>query len=375
MELRLRVSRRLVLVAAGVVVIAPMVVYRDWIGAQTRAATVLATTLETPVLADLAGAVTREPRLEETTVAGSLATVARPAGRGPWPALVFVNGSTVEGRRHPTVRSLASGLARAGFLVVVPDVPGLATGALSGETVQSTIAVARAVADGDEARAGRVGLVGVSTGGTLALVAAREPGLAGRISVVSGVAPYSDVRQVVRIATTGTYLRAGRLEPARADPYLLEVVARSLALAIPPGEERDGLLAALESGEPGVGEVAALGPRGQAVARVLLNRDPARFDALYGALDASVRARLERLSPLDGGGRVEIAAPVELASGPQDKFFPIDESRAVAEIAPRLRVTVTGALDHAELEPTVRALPDLARLNGFVVRSLRSAAR
>ena len=375
MELRLRVSRRLVLVAAGVVVIAPMVVYRDWIGAQTRAATVLATTLETPVLADLARAVTREPRLEETTVAGSLATVARPAGRGPWPALVFVNGSTVEGRRHPTVRSLASGLARAGFLVVVPDVPGLATGALSGETVQSTIAVARAVADGDEARAGRVGLVGVSTGGTLALVAAREPGLAGRISVVSGVAPYSDVRQVVRIATTGTYLRAGRLEPARADPYLLEVVARSLALAIPPGEERDGLLAALESGEPGVGEVAALGPRGQAVARVLLNRDPARFDALYGALDASVRARLERLSPLDGGGRVEIAAPVELASGPQDKFFPIDESRAVAEIAPRLRVTVTGALDHAELEPTVRALPDLARLNGFVVRSLRSAAR
>ena len=375
MELRLRVSRRLVLVAAGVVVIAPMVVYRDWIGAQTRAATVLATTLETPVLADLARAVTREPRLEETTVAGSLATVARPAGRGPWPALVFVNGSTVEGRRHPTVRSLASGLARAGFLVVVPDVPGLATGALSGETVQSTIAVARAAADGDEARAGRVGLVGVSTGGTLALVAAREPGLAGRISVVSGVAPYSDVRQVVRIATTGTYLRAGRLEPARADPYLLEVVARSLALAIPPGEERDGLLAALESGEPGVGEVAALGPRGQAVARVLLNRDPARFDALYGALDASVRARLERLSPLDGGGRVEIAAPVELASGPQDKFFPIDESRAVAEIAPRLRVTVTGALDHAELEPTVRALPDLARLNGFVVRSLRSAAR
>ena len=362
------------LVAAGVVVLVPALVHRHWIGAQARAATVLSTTLETPVLSGLVRTLTREPRLADTTVAGSQATIARPAGRGPWPALVFLNGATVEGRRHPTVRRLASGLARAGFVVVVPDVRGLATGALDGETVESTIAAARAVADGADARSGRVGLVGVSTGATLALVAAREPGLAQRISVVSGVAPYSDVREVVRIATTGTYRRGARLVPERADPFLLEVVARSLALAIPPGRERDHLLAALEPGGPGLPGVTSLGPRAQAVARVLLNRDPERFDTLYAALDERVRARLERLSPLAGSGRVEIAAPVELASGPQDKFFPIAESRAVARIAPRLRVTVTGALDHAELEPTVRALPELARLNGYVVRSLRLAA-
>ena len=363
------------LVAAGVVVIVPVLVYREWIGAQARAATVLSTTLETPVLSSLARTLTREPRLADTTVAGSQATIARPAGSGPWPALVFLNGATVEGRRHPTVRRLAIGLARAGFVVVVPDVRGLATGALDGATVESTIAVARAVADAPDTRRGRVGLLGVSTGATLALVAAREPGLAERISVVSGVAPYSDVREVVRIATTGTYRRGARLEPERADPFLLEVVARSLALSIPPGRERDRMVAALEPGEAGLTAVASLGARAQGVARVLANRDPERFDALYGALDEVVRARLERLSPLAGAGRVEIAAPVELASGPQDKFFPTSESRAVARIAARLRVTVTGALDHAELEPTVRALPDLARLDGYVVRSLCFAAR
>lgn len=376
--LSVRRRRRLVLVAAGLAVLVPALVLRDWIGAQARAVTVLSTTLETPVLAGLARRLTDEPRLAETTVAGARATIARPAGVGPWPALIFVNGATLEGRRHPTVRRLARGLARAGFVVVVPDVRGLATGSLDGETVDSTIAVARAVAGASDTRAGRVGLVGVSTGATLALVAAREPGLAAKVSIVSGVAPYSDVREVVRIATTGTYRRGGRLERERADPFLLEVVARSLALAIPAGQERDALVAALERGDAGVeaGTVAApLGPRAEPVARVLFNRDPERFDALYGELDAVVRARLERLSPLAGADRVEIAAPVELASGPQDKFFPISESRAVARIAPRLRVTVTGALDHAELEPSLSALPDLARLNGFVVRSLRLAAR
>ena len=378
MELRIRGRRGLVLVAAGVAVLAPALVLRDWIGAQARAATVLSTTLETPVLSGLSRILTREPRLAETTVAGSRATIARPAGDGPWPALVFLNGATLEGRRHPTVRRLARGLARAGYVVVVPDVRGLATGSLDGETVDGSIAVARAVAASAYARAGRVGLVGVSTGATLALVAARDPGLAARVSVVSGVAPYSDVRQVVRIATTGTYLRSGRLERERADPFLLEVLTRSLALAIPAGVERDGLVTALEQRAPGADtpvSVASLGPRAQPVARLLLNRDPQRVDALYAGLDAEVRARLERLSPLAGSGRVEIAAPVELASGPQDEFFPVAESRAVGAIAPRLRVTVTGAVDHAELEPSLGALADLARLDGFVVRSLRLSAR
>lgn len=366
--------RRLLALIAGLALVIPAILLRDWIGAHARAATVLATTLETPVLSGLVRRLTAEPRFEEAAVAGARATIARPAGEGPWPALVFLNGATVEGRRHPTVRRLAAGLARGGFLVVVPDVPGLATNALGEQTASGTIAVTRAVADDPDARRGRVGLVGVSTGAALALLAAREPRLTGRVSVVSGLAPYSDVREVVRIATTRSYRAAGRIEPVRVDPFLLEVVARSLALALPAGAERDRFTSALEHAD-GSPAPATLGRRARGVAALLRNRDPGRFDALYEALDAGVRARLERLSPLDGTGRVEITAPVELVSGPQDKFFPIAESRAVERIAPRLRVTVTSALDHADLVPTLADLPDLARLEGFVARSLRFAAR
>lgn len=368
-----RRRRRLLALAALACVALAALALRGWIGAQARAVTVLATTLETPGLARVVLAVTDAPALSEERVAGVEATVARPAGHPPWPAIVFVNGATVEGRRHPTVRRLAEGLARAGYLVVVPDLPGLQDGALDERTVAATQEVARVASELPDAR-GRVGLVGVSTGATLALLAAEAPALAGRVSVVAGVAPFSDVREVVRIATTGTYRGDGRLEREVADPFLLEVVARSLAEAVSAGAQREALLAALGAARDGKQPFPAdLGAEARGVATLLRNREPRRFDALYTALAPAVRARLERLSPLAGRGR--ITAPVELASGPQDKFFPVAESRAVGRIAPRLNVTVTAALDHADLVPTLGDLPDLARLDGFVVRALRFASK
>jgi hypothetical protein len=80
---------------------------------------------------------------------------------------------------------------------------------------------------------------------------------------------------------------------------------------------------------------------------------------------------MEELSPLAVDGRVSV--PVELISGPQDKYFPLSETYSIERIAPRARVTVSEALDHAELNPASRDLASLLRINGFVVRSLREA--
>ena len=48
----------------------------------------------------------------------------RPPGRGPWPALVFMNGATPDGRTHPMVLRLGLALASTGQLVFIPDLPG-----------------------------------------------------------------------------------------------------------------------------------------------------------------------------------------------------------------------------------------------------------
>ncbi len=365
---------------AAVAAVLLIVVGWSWIDAQARAAVVLASVLKAPVATPAVEVLTREPRVEDTTFAGMPTLVARPAGEGPWPALLFVNGTTPEGRTLPEVQNLARGLARAGFFVVVPDLPGLRTDQITTETLSATVEAARATAAHPDARDGRVGLIGASTGATLALLAAEDADLKGRVSVVAGIAPYGDIRTVLNVATTGHYVEGGRIVPYEAEPFLSYAVARSVVAALPPGEDRDTLLAELDRvdrldpdplADLRARQLDALSPGARSVVELLANRDPGRFDELYRALPEGVRADLERLSPLAGEGRVE--APVELVSAPDDKYFPVSESYAIARIAPDHRVTVTEALDHAELGFSLRDVPAFLRMDGFVVRSLREA--
>ena len=104
---------------------------------------------------------------------------------------------------------------------------------------------------------------------------------------------------------------------------------------------------------------------------MLANGDPERFDALYANLPEEIRHNLEELSPLADTGRISV--PVELATGPHDKYFPPSQSYALERVAPQRRVTVTGALDHAKLEISPGDIPAFATFDAFVVRSLRTA--
>jgi pimeloyl-ACP methyl ester carboxylesterase len=371
---------RLLLSALLLFVVSVVILKWPSIDAQARAVVVLSSVLQAPVLPPLVEVVTGEPRLGDAPVAGNPALVVRPAGDGPWPALFLVNGTVPQGRKLPEVRRLAGGLARAGYLVVVPDLPGLREDEISPQTVSETVEVAQAVSGRPDARGGEVGLVGISTGATLALIAAREDDLDGRISVVAGVAPYADIRTVLSVATTGHYREDGKFVRHRADPFLSYAIARSLISALPPGEDRETLLSELdgvgrENPDPLAGlrerPTRDLEPGARSVVELLANREPGRFDELYAQLPEGVRMDLKELSPIAGGGRIE--APVELVSGPQDKYFPGSESYAILRIAPQGRVTVTNMLDHAELAFSLRELPEFLEMNGFVVRSLREA--
>ena len=347
----------------------------SWIDAQVRTVAVLSSVLETPALAPVVEGATDEPRFVETSVAGNPAFVVRPRGEGPWPALFFVNGVVTEGRQLPEVRRLAEGLGRAGYLVVVPDLPGLRRGEIRPETVHETLEVARAISERTDARDGRVGLIGVSTGATLALLAAEKEDLDGRVSVVAGLAPYADVKTLLSIATTGHYQKDGRLVPYEADPFLPGVTTQSLVSMLPPSEDRDTLLDELEEVDrlrpEFLTDLRGMGAEARSVAELLANEDPRRFDELYAGLPSGVRANLRELSPVAGDERV--SAPVELISGPRDRYFPLSETYAVRRIAPQARVSVTEALDHVEPNPSFRDLPAFLRVNGFMVRSLREA--
>ena len=375
---RLRRASCVVLLAGFIGLIAS---FWSWEDAQARAAVVISSVLEAPVLTPAVDTVSGDPRLSDTRVAGNPALVARPAGEGPWPTVFVVNGTVPEGRKLPGVRHLAEGFARAGYLAVVPDLPGLTEDRITPQTVDAATEVARKISARSDAEDGEVAIVGVSTGATLALLAAEDPALKGKVSLVAGVAPFSNIKTVLSVATTGHYRRPdGELVRYEATPFLSYVVARSLVAALPPGEDRRTLSEEIAS----VGRenpdplhdlrqrrTNDLGPEAKSVVRLLANRDPERFDDLYTALPGGVRQDLEELSPL--AGKEKISAPVELVTGPHDKYFPPSESYALRRVAPQRNVTVTGALDHAELNVSMRDIPAFLTFDGFVVRALRTA--
>jgi len=354
--------------------------FRPWASAQVRALVVVSTLARTPgIRGPLRGV--RAPPLE-VELGGVPVSIYGSGRDAPRPALVFLNGVTARGRHHPEVRRLATALARVGFLVAVPDPPGLASGRIDGDTVTSVVTVVREVADRPEARAERVGLVGVSIGATLALVAAEDTHLAARVTVVAGIAPYTDFVNAVRLATTAHAFEAGRLVPLQPPGFLGLVIARSLVAALPASARRDALLAELEllpdSAPDPLGRFRSAGCEPEdlrALVALLGNRDPRRFDELYEALPIELRRGIARLSPL--AGAAALRAPVELVVGPNDKYLPAAEIRALVAAATgtRVRVTVTSALRHADTRLTCANPADLLRFDGWVVRTIAAAWR
>jgi pimeloyl-ACP methyl ester carboxylesterase len=363
----LRLARRWAAFLALLASLIPVLIFRSWIDAQTAAFVVLSTTTDTPVLSWIVDASTDAPHVAETRIAGQETTIARPGSDGNTPAVVFVNGATEQGHLHPDVQRLARGLARAGFKVVVPELPGLRRGEITLQTLSKLVAIARTTADG--ARDRKVGLVGVSVGASLALAAAEEAPLEGRISAIAGIAPYADLREVARIATTG----AGY----HPDDFVQLAVARSFAASLPSPRDRRRLVALFapipnERDDP-LADLTfprPVGAGGQALLRLLENHDPVMFEELWAQLPRSVRDAAARLSPLSRARRLKM--PVELATSPRDDYFPVSESRSLARIAPDVQVTVTESLSHAIPEPSLHGVGAALSFNGFVVRSLRA---
>lgn len=348
---------------------------RAWL----HALVLIATVLNVPLLAWLVRRLTPAPVVETLDIDGVPVIVLRPPGSEPRPTWVFISGAHPLRRREPVATRLAQGLARAGYVVVVPDIPGLGVGTITSRTIEATEAVVRAVCERPDVRGGRAALIGASMGAGLALLAAGSPDLAQRISVVAAIAPFADLRKLVCLTTTGCYGEGTQLTRHEVTDLHRQIVARSLAAALPPGLDRDRLIAEIariddEHLNP-LDELPCrmvdLADEAAAVVALLNNRAPERYDELYERLPARVRESVEELSPLrscDG-----LRARVELVVPPTDVYFPIGEALALADTLPNVRLTVTQTLDHTRPSASLTKLRDFVAFGGFVVRGLAAA--
>jgi acetyl esterase/lipase len=348
--------------------------------AHRRALVFLASVLEVPVVHRAALELGKRPETLATTVDGVPVEEVRPRSGAPLPTFVFFTGAHPLRRREPLVQQVTHGLARVGYRVFVPELPGLGEGEIGMGTLEAAVAVTRAATERPGVAGGRVALLGASAGASIGLLAAADSKLADRVSLVVAVAPFADLEKMVCLATAGAYEAAGRFEAYAADELLRRVVTRSLValLADPDRSLLRAELGRLEDEDPAEldrlrSRASALGREGRAALDLLQNADAARFRDLCAELPAEVVETLRRLSPIHAA--LHVRAPVEIVVPPRDVYFPAGEATALAEALPQARLTTTGTLDHTRPSTSLRRLRELRGFYDFAVRCLALAAR
>ena len=322
---------------------------------------------------------TAEVRTEEVSIPGRHKAI---RGRLYWRAdgtgregLVVAHGVHHQGIDEKRLVPFARALALSGLVVLTPALDDLADYRIDtrsvGELADSVVYLSRRT----DLVEGRVGLLGFSFGGGLALLAAGEPLLHERVSHVVSIGGYHDLGRVLRFFLTGVaetpegpvpghpheygplvllYRHLDRLVPAVDHQPLREVVrawlreefprARMLARGLSSAEARS--LFALIDGHA-------------------LDRLRPRLEAL---LDADAGA-LETLSPRNKLARIE--APVYLLHGAGDTVIPASEVRwAGAELGQREHLAlISPLLEHVEVSHQA-ALGDELDLLLFMSRAL-----
>jgi pimeloyl-ACP methyl ester carboxylesterase len=250
--------------------------------------------------------VTNTPRQEPLAVAG--ARVDRWwVGQGS--PLVLVHGYAPAGKDEPRVRQAAALLARAGYDVAVPTIPGLTGGRLRPDDVAPVVATLAA-------RSEPTAIVAVSVGAGPALLAAADPDVRDRTRVVLSLGGYASAPELLRFFLTGEYGWNEVRGRIAHDPQVVRAFVEANAdLLDTSGRE--------------------------ALA------DPARAAAVLARPPAPVADLLARMSP----ERVarDIRARMLLVHGVDDRAVPYTESLRLAAARPEhTRVVLVHLVEHVE---------------------------
>jgi pimeloyl-ACP methyl ester carboxylesterase len=273
----------------------------------------------------------------------------RPGARA---TLVLVPGAAEDGLEDPRLIGFAEALSRRGFRVLVPELAGE-------DALQVSAADADSVADAVRAlppEALPIGMAALSYAAGPTIIAAMEPDVRERVSFILSIGGYHDILESITYLTTGAFRdgpgavwRAGPVDP-RAKWIFLE------ANAVRVGNSADAArLRAIArtrlARQDTAGTEARLGPDGQRVLALFLNRDPDRVPALVAALPAAMRADIEALD-LARRDLDALGARLILAHGRDDALVPYTESVALARrLGPgQARLHLLRNLQHVDLD-------------------------
>jgi dienelactone hydrolase len=302
---------------------------------------------------NIAGYVTPPPRVED-----GIERVGAQDMRVTWwitgwggrhPAVMLVNGATEKGNDDSETRRLAEALARAGYLVMLPEFPFIKAGTLEREaTSLLDAAFARAVAR-PETKGMAVGAFGFSVGGGMLLAAASRPGALSEARYIGALGAYFDLDTYFASVLSLSQRRNGTVEPWDADPEVRVRLPVAAAEALANAGDRELITGALRAAGGRLGGDPPIGLQSESAAlwRALSATDyEVALEHLH-ALPSSLRDVLESLSPRTNWPSLK--APVFWLHDVGDRFEPVSEAETAAATAHAgpTRFQRTALLSHA----------------------------
>jgi hypothetical protein len=177
------------------------------------------------------------------------ASAERPAG-----AMLLVFGVNNLGRNHPSIVRVADALARTGVAVLVPDSRTLLEGRLEIGEIDGVVDAFQLLAARAEVDRDRLGIVGFSVGGSLALLAARDPAIAEQVRWVNAFGAFANASSYLASVSAHAYPGpSGELVPWTPTPLARDVYLGFLLDQVDDADDRARLetayAAAIRAGE------------------------------------------------------------------------------------------------------------------------------
>lgn len=304
----------------------------------------------------------REPIVEEVTVTspnGAIpVSVYRPAGKVRM-GLMLVPGVTAEGKDDPRLVALAKTMARNGFGVAVPDLPGIRQLVVRASHYQDLVATYQyLLGRGDLAPRGNAGIAGMSFAMGPGVRAALDPAINERIRFFYCVGGYHDLLAQIRFITTG-YFREDERSPWQhlaPDHFGRWVLGASMHIHL-EDERARGLFRQIvdrriPDAKADISDLVAelTDPGARALLTLIENTDRDAFQRLFDALPGPMREDLLAMD-LSRCDVSALKARLILVHGYEDNIIPYVESLALYRRAPagRKRLYLINGLGHVTM--------------------------
>lgn len=250
-------------------------------------------------------------------------------------AILLTHGIIEEGKDDPRLIRFARSLARAGFVVLVPELKGMKSFRILFSDVDDIVISFRYLASRKEiVDEKKMGLIGFSYGAGPTFMAAADPSIRRQVKFLVSFGGYYDPINVIRFITTGYYEYRGEKGFLKPEPYGKWVFFMNNVDYVKNEKDRRLLKAVFKKEEEQKRDEAAnllgsLTPQGRYLYELLINEDPGRVDDLVKKTDPRVRDYIGRLAlaPLIPS----IHAYLLIGHGSTDPLIPYTESLRLAD--------------------------------------------